>query len=193
MNLTGGGYICVCFSGFIISKDNRKVCLDVDECATGQHHCSQMCTNLNGTYGCSCRDGFKLSDQISGECRAVIENSELLFANGPEIRALDLRLKDEKGIISDEKRIEAVDYNPQTKMIFWADSYDKTIKRSYLPSALNGDVKTGFAQDLEMKGSSKPTAIAVDWVADNLYWAETDRAGSKPKGMFLILGFDTLF
>lgn len=69
LNLTGGGYICVCYSGFIISLDNRKVCLDVDECATGQHHCSQVCTNLNGTYACSCREGFHLSDQSSGVCR----------------------------------------------------------------------------------------------------------------------------
>lgn len=117
--------------------------------------------------------------------RALTENAELLFANGPEIRSFDLLLKDEKGIVSEEKRIEAVDYDPQSKMIFWADSYDKTIKRSYLPTALSGEVKTGFAQDLEMKGSAKPTAIAVDWVADNLYWAETDRAGSKPRGKLL--------
>ncbi|XP_066250185.1 low-density lipoprotein receptor-related protein 2 [Euwallacea similis] len=189
-NVPGGGYICTCFPGFIISKDNRKLCQDVDECATGQHHCSQTCTNLNGTYSCSCRDGFHLSDQLSGVCRAMTENSELLFANGPEIRALDLLLKDEKGIISEEKRIEALDYHPSTKMIFWADSYDKTIKRSYLPLALDGEVKTGFAQDLEMKGSSKPTAIAVDWIGDNLYWAETDRAGSKPKGRVMVAKTD---
>lgn len=122
--------------------------------------------------------------------RAMIENSELLFANGPEIRALDLRLKDEKGIISEEKRIEALDYHPSAKIVFWADSYDKTIKRSYLPSARNGEVKTGYAQDLEMKGSSKPTAVAVDWIGDNLYWTETDRAGSKPKGRVMVAKMD---
>jgi low density lipoprotein-related protein 2 len=27
MNLTDGGYICACYSGFIISPDNRKKCL----------------------------------------------------------------------------------------------------------------------------------------------------------------------
>ncbi|KAF7269177.1 hypothetical protein GWI33_017770 [Rhynchophorus ferrugineus] len=190
LNLTGGGYICTCFSGFIISKDNRKLCSDVDECVTGTHHCSQICTNLNGTYGCSCKDGFMLSDQLSGVCRAMTENTELLFANGPEIRALDLKMRDEKGIISEEKRIEAIDYNPNTNMVFWADSYFKTIKRSYLPLALDGKVKTGFPQDLEMKAISKPTAIAVDWVGDNIYWAETDRAGSKPKGRVMVAKTD---
>ncbi|KAJ8966733.1 hypothetical protein NQ317_010605 [Molorchus minor] len=190
MNLTDGGYICACYSGFIISNENRKVCLDVDECATGLHYCSQLCTNFNGSYACSCREGFKLSDNLSGVCKAENNDVYLLFANGPEIRSFEFRKKDEIGIISNEKRIEAVDYNPVTQMVFWADSYDKTIKRSFMVNAKNGEVKAGYAQDLEMKGNSKPTALAVDWVANNLYWAETDRAGSKPKGRIMVAKTD---
>lgn len=93
-------------------------------------------------------------------------------------------------VISEEKRIEALDYNPETKMVFWADSYDKTIKRSYMINALDGKVKTGYAQDLNMKGNSKPTALAIDWLGDNLYWTESDRAGSKPKGRVMVAKTD---
>lgn len=190
MNLTDGGYICICYSGFIISKENRKKCQDVDECATGTHYCSHLCTNLNGTYSCSCHDGFYLSDSQSGVCRTEKSDVTLLFANGPEIRAYSLQKRDEIDVISEEKRIEAVDYNPQTQMIFWADSYDKTIKRSYMVDALNGEVKTGYPQDLNMKGNSKPTALAVDWIGDNIYWTETDRAGSKAKGRVMVAKTD---
>ncbi|ERL86348.1 hypothetical protein D910_03756 [Dendroctonus ponderosae] len=154
-----------------------------NDCGDDSDEPAYMCRQKNCTTGwqrCPGKTNY----------RAVTENAELLFANGPEIRAFDLLLRDEKGIVNEEKRIEAVDYNPQSKMIFWADSYDKTIKRSYLPTALSGEVKTGFAQDLEMKGSAKPTAIAVDWVGDNLYWAETDRAGSKPKGRVMVAKTD---
>ncbi|CAA9998004.1 unnamed protein product [Nesidiocoris tenuis] len=35
-------------------------------------------------------------------------------------------------------------------------------------------------------GNSKPTSVAVDWVADNLYWTETDRSGTKPKGRVMV-------
>lgn len=42
----------------------------MDECAAGIHHCSQVCTNLNGTYSCSCLPGFTLSDGQSGVCKA---------------------------------------------------------------------------------------------------------------------------
>ena len=89
-----------------------------------------------------------------------------------------------------QKRIEALDYNPESQMIFWTDSYDKTIKRSYMVNAMNGDAKVGYAQDLNMKGGTKPTALAVDWVADNLYWAETDRTGSKPRGRIMVAKTD---
>lgn len=189
-NLTDGGYICHCNSGYIISKENSKKCIDIDECATGNHTCSQLCSNLNGTYSCSCRDGFRSSDGHSGVCRAIKEDIVLIYANGPEIRAYDLTKQDEFDVILSENRIESLDYNAESQIVFWADSYDKTIKRSYMVNAQNGQAKIGFAQDLNMKGNSKPTGVAVDWVADNLYWTETDRAGSKPRGRVLVAKTD---
>lgn len=191
MNLTDGGYICACRSGFIISAENRKRCQDVDECATGAHYCSQLCANLNGSYSCACKDGFKQSDGLSGVCKAEQTEPTLLFSNGPEIRLYSLEKRDESDVISEEKRVEAIDYYPQQEMIFWADSYDKTIKRSYMLNAVNGNVKTGYPQDLSMKkGGAKPTAVAVDYIAGNLYWTETDRQGSKPKGRVMVAKTD---
>ena len=189
-NITDGGYICACNPGYIIAAENRKKCNDIDECATGTHTCSHICTNLNGTYSCSCRDNFHLSDAMSGVCKALKEDVTLIFANGPEIRGIDMNLQNEFDVIQEEKRIEALDYNGKTQLIFWADSYDKTIKRSYMVNAKDGQAKIGFAQDLNMKGNSKPTAVSVDWVADNLYWAETDRTGSKPRGRILVAKTD---
>jgi len=70
-NLPGGGYLCLCDRGYVVNPENPKKCIDVDECLTFGNNCSQICTNMNGTYSCSCRDGFDLSDQFSGVCRAV--------------------------------------------------------------------------------------------------------------------------
>lgn len=190
MNLTDGGYICACYSGFIISPENRKRCQDIDECATGTHTCSHNCTNLNGTYACSCRTGFRLADDMSGVCKAEIGDVILVFANGPEIRGFNLQKEEEFDVVAAEKRIEAIDYDPKSQIIFWADSFDKTIKRSYMVNAQNGQAKIGFAQDLNMKGNSKPTAVAVDWVADNLYWTEVDRTGTKPRGRVMVAKTD---
>ncbi|XP_045536115.1 low-density lipoprotein receptor-related protein 2 [Papilio machaon] len=196
-NITGpggagapGGYICSCFPGYIIAAGDSKKCVDVDECATGAHRCSHLCHNLNGSYSCSCREGFRLADNLSGVCKAEEDDVVLMFANGPVIRAFVRDNNEEFDVITSEKRIEAIDYDPQREMIFWADSYEKTIKRSYMVNALDGRVKTGFAQDLNMKGNSKPTALAVDYVGDNLYWTEADRTGSKPRGRVMVARSD---
>lgn len=152
-NITDGGYICACYPGYIISQDNRKHCVDIDECQTGQHQCSHICTNLNGSYACSCRQGFQLSDGHSGVCRVEDDEVVVLFANGPELRAYDLHTKEEIDVIDNEKRVQAIDFDPRTEYIFWIDSYDNTIKRSYMVNAKEGEAKIGHAQDLNMKST----------------------------------------
>jgi low density lipoprotein-related protein 2 len=127
---------------------------------------------------------------MSGVCKVQKDDVILIFSTGPEIRAFDLKAREEFDVIGLEKRIEALDYNPISQMVFWADSYDKTIKRSYMVNAMDGKVKIGYAQDLNMKGNSKPTALAIDWIADNLYWTETDRTGSKPRGRVMVAKTD---
>ena len=34
---------------------------DIDECANGVDGCTQMCSNTNGSYSCSCMSGYRLS------------------------------------------------------------------------------------------------------------------------------------
>lgn len=133
---------------------------------------------------------FRLADSLSGVCKVVKDEVILMFANGPEIRAFVQDKNEELDIIASEKRIEAIDYDPKNEMVFWADSYDKTIKRSYMINAKQGEVKSGFAQDLNMKGNAKPTSLAIDYVGDNLYWTEVDRAGSKPRGRVMVARTD---
>ena len=31
---------------------------DIDECSTNSHGCSQVCINTDGSYNCSCHDGY---------------------------------------------------------------------------------------------------------------------------------------
>ncbi|CAH2090680.1 unnamed protein product [Euphydryas editha] len=190
LTATAGGYICTCFQGWIISRADSKRCEDVDECASGANRCAQLCTNLNGSYSCSCREGFQLADSLSGICKVLKDDVVLMYANGPEIRAFVQDKNEQFDVITSEKRIEAIDYDPKAEMVFWADSYDKTIKRSYMINAVNGEAKSGFAQDLNMKGNSKPTAIAVDYIGDNIYWTEADRTGSKPRGRVMVARTD---
>ena len=33
---------------------------DTDDCSDGTHHCSQICTNTNGSFACGCNIGYQL-------------------------------------------------------------------------------------------------------------------------------------
>lgn len=107
--LTGGGYICVCPRGYHISENNTKTCVDIDECATFGHNCSQICTNIEGTYGCSCKPGFESFDE---RCVATGGQPFILFANGPEIRALAYDLHQQESFVTGESRVQSIDYDP---------------------------------------------------------------------------------
>lgn len=81
-----------------------------------------------------------------------MQQVSVIFSNGEEIKSYQAHMRHEVDVIRNEKRIEALDYNLKTEMIFWVDSYEKKIKRSYMIDALEGRVKVGFAQDLTVKG-----------------------------------------
>ena len=41
---------------------NHIVLIDIDECATENGGCSQICVNKVGTYSCECEAGYVLAD-----------------------------------------------------------------------------------------------------------------------------------
>ncbi len=187
-NLSQGGYLCLCDRGYVVDPNNPKRCLDVDECMDFGHNCSQICTNMNGTYSCSCRDGFQLSDQFSGVCKTMKGDVEVLFSTGEDIKAF--KAEDHRHIafdvVKDESRITGVDFNPAVMMVYWADAQERAIKRSYIPGhpeqqdAQIGHPQVVWSAEEQGAGSNgvKPIAVAFDWVTKNLYWTEVDRSRS---------------
>nr|GMD57776.1 putative wall-associated receptor kinase-like 16 [Ipomoea batatas] len=54
------GYRCGCKEGYEGNPYLSPGCQDIDECANGQHNCSQnaICSNTKGGYECSCKKGY---------------------------------------------------------------------------------------------------------------------------------------
>ncbi|PFX32349.1 Mucin-4 [Stylophora pistillata] len=50
---------CACRRGYLLGGDGNA-CKDIDECATNEDRCSHDCSNTEGSYTCSCMDGFRL-------------------------------------------------------------------------------------------------------------------------------------
>ena len=38
------------------------MCTDINECLLNMDNCSQVCTNTEGGFTCSCRDGYTLGE-----------------------------------------------------------------------------------------------------------------------------------
>ncbi|XP_019184346.1 PREDICTED: putative wall-associated receptor kinase-like 16 [Ipomoea nil] len=57
--VNGEGYRCGCKEGYE-GNPYLSGCQDIDECANGQHNCSQNadCLNTRGGYECSCKKGY---------------------------------------------------------------------------------------------------------------------------------------
>ena len=43
---------------------------EINECAEGIAGCNQLCTNLNGSYTCSCNHGFHLAND-GHQCEGI--------------------------------------------------------------------------------------------------------------------------
>ncbi|XP_025078086.1 uncharacterized protein LOC112554507 isoform X2 [Pomacea canaliculata] len=51
---------CFCNAGFDVDPKDNKTCQDHDECQ--DHICAQLCSNTQGSFSCSCNNGYMLND-----------------------------------------------------------------------------------------------------------------------------------
>nr|ABR68008.1 matrilin-like 85 kDa protein [Ambigolimax valentianus] len=65
-----------CRPGFRPSPSDPRECEDINECAnTINPPCDQICINSRGSYECSCRSGYQLSEYDASRCEIISQPS----------------------------------------------------------------------------------------------------------------------
>lgn len=104
------------------------------------------------------------------ECEFVVisvPEAFLLFSNPDDIRRISLDTNN--GIVIPlvgVKEANALDFNIHDMQIYWTDVTLKSISRAFL----NGS----HIEHLIVVDLAFPDGLAVDWIAKNLYWTDTD-------------------
>ncbi|XP_013402401.2 LOW QUALITY PROTEIN: uncharacterized protein LOC106168022 [Lingula anatina] len=84
---SGVAFTCSdCPSGFTLDNNTRK-CVDIDECAMGSNvtnNCEQLCENTEGSYTCTCYDGYRSNGSRCydvDECTERSDNCDQICVN----------------------------------------------------------------------------------------------------------------
>lgn len=165
-SLTGGA--CYCPDGRKLAPDN-KTCVDRNEC-NEWGFCDQYCSNTDGSYSCACAVGYAKQDK--NRCAATNPNDMMLFfAHDKSVYRMNSRGEDVK-VIANTTGASGLDYHFGQNLIFWSDIKTKKIHVQQM-NALPNSFPTVHELHISLPGSWMPSAIAVDWVGDKLYVADT--------------------
>lgn len=130
-----------------------------------------MCENTNGGYICSCAEGYEL--QSKSKCRAL--NSSLLvlyFAHDKYIKKLDAQGLNAE-VVANTTQASGLDFHYGRNILFWTDTKTKKIYSMLIDN--NRQPRLGSLENKEIgiPGSWSPVAVAVDWIGDKLYVADS--------------------
>ncbi|MCI4378615.1 hypothetical protein PGIGA_G00218000, partial [Pangasianodon gigas] len=159
------GGTCSCPSGYVVSINNSRSCIDFDDCQLWGV-CDQLCEDRIGTHRCSCKEGYVLEQHRY--CRANTSSgvASLLFSNGRDLLIGDIHGHSSRVLVHSENRgvVVGVDFHYQLQRVFWTDTIQNKVfsvdmDGSHLRVILNVSV-------------DYPENLAVDWVNNKLYVVE---------------------
>ncbi|XP_050099574.1 putative vitellogenin receptor isoform X1 [Anopheles aquasalis] len=162
---TPAGSVCSCFEGYALQGD-RKSCADLNECQTGTP-CAQICANVPGSYRCSCYDGYMLKpDKMT--CKATGANYYILYARYDKVRKFEIKPPTVTTLArATSSRITSMDANMhQGKLYYTAENTSAIFETDLM----------GNESRIVLRSVGKPEKLAVDWVANNVYFID----GSEP-------------
>ncbi|KNC20826.1 hypothetical protein FF38_11235 [Lucilia cuprina] len=137
-------------------------------CGLNNGGCSQLCLRNPSGFSCKCSIGLKLRNGSLTECEYLPEDY-LLIALRSGIGMISLNTPDLMDVVLPVKEVHGavvLDYHYRKHWLYVADVNLDVIRRiNLLNLADSKDIVTNLLT---------PNGLAVDWIADNLYWSDSD-------------------
>ncbi|XP_075055508.1 prolow-density lipoprotein receptor-related protein 1 [Mixophyes fleayi] len=164
----GEGIVCSCPLGMETGPDN-KTCQIQNNCP--KHlGCSQRCSQEKFIVKCSCYDGWVL-EQDHDSCKSLDPFKPfIIFSNRHEIRRIDLHKGDYSVLVPGLRNTIALDFHLNQSTLYWTDVVEDKIYRGKLSES---GALTSFEVIIQY-GLATPEGLAVDWIAGNIYWVESN-------------------
>ncbi|CAB3408313.1 unnamed protein product [Caenorhabditis bovis] len=153
---------CKCrLAGYYYDAAQKK-CLDVNECDSLSSACSQVCTNLPGSYECSCDERFYRLASDNKTCDRIDKTPFwLFFAHGQSVWNISTDGKSFQLQRAGLQKTAMIDVDVKERRLYYADIGANVIERMNIDGTFPQAVQRFDVDGLE--------GIAVDWIGRNLY------------------------
>ncbi|XP_050691158.1 prolow-density lipoprotein receptor-related protein 1-like isoform X1 [Eriocheir sinensis] len=142
-----------------------------NDCSQGTLHCAHLCLPMRKSpKSCRCAVGYKVDKRVSTRC--VGEDGILVYSSDSGLNGVSVETpltsegmaREALTHISEVGSATSLDFHSDSDLIVWADNKRGTI------TTIGRDGTNRRVIATDVKGIQ---GIAVDWVANNLYWTNS--------------------
>nr|XP_040223812.2 low-density lipoprotein receptor-related protein 4 isoform X2 [Anopheles coluzzii] len=150
----------------VVQEDEERHLENV--CGAGNGGCSHLCLRNPTGYSCKCPTGLTMREGSTTDCK-TLPDEYLLIALRSGIGRISLDTPDLFDVVLPIEGVHGavvLDYHFDSMYVFYADVNVDAIRRVNMHNYSDTQV-------IVSSGLNTPNGIAVDWLADNLYWTDT--------------------
>lgn len=171
------GFQCVCPPGMKLRNNSYNRCEDNRKC-TDYGVCSQICKPKRE---CSCLPDYTIDRTDNFTCIPSGDNAKIIYSTGRSLYLYngDVLNRDRSAVVSGNKTILVENLNSIVGLDYYENKTDKSLRIFFTDIAVNSIFSATYKNGIVSRvksvvnyGQTTAEGIAVDWVAERLYWTD---------------------
>ncbi|XP_038213650.1 low-density lipoprotein receptor-related protein 4 [Zerene cesonia] len=166
----------------LVIRDNLEGLMDIraiqgdykldNECGTNNGGCSHLCLRNSRGFSCACPTGLLFENTTDTEPKTCKKHPDnfLIFATRTSMTIISLDTPELRDINIPVEHMEssiAIDFHWDKKLIFYTDVKLNQIRTLNMENMTENKMIVNTSLET-------PNGLAVDWIADNLYWTDNE-------------------